>query len=254
MRTTPDPVADVLAYFATLRRAISPEIPRKDSPHRFAALPLFPDQWAYVLDYRQNMILHAEGFDKVLGYPNGSIDLRFIFEYVHPDDRLAVSRIVERAVRCMYSTRPVMRPFAQVMSIDCRVRMANGTYIKMLRQTSVFEVDADSDSVISTISICKAITDIKPSDQVGWQYVTEGPEQLDMRDILQDNGNLVYRPTPREMDIIRKLAEGKNSKIIGLELHISEHTVNNHRRNLLQRTGFRNTAELVSRMMESGLL
>lgn len=251
-----DPIARIMAYFAMLRS----DRPRVEQEHPGAVLlaegyvPLLPDQFAYVVDYRANRVVAARGFQHVLGYPDEDITLDFIFRYIHPDDLSAVTRIVERAVRLMIATRPLVPPYGSVMSIDYRVLKANGEYIKILRQVTVHEVDHATGSVISTLSVCKDISNIKPSNQVGWQALGPGTEDMDMSDILQVVGNLVYRPTSREMDIIRKLAEGKNSKTIGLELHISEHTVNNHRRNLLQRTGLKNTAELVRRMTEGGLL
>ena len=145
-------------------------------------------------------------------------------------------------------------PLAAVMSIDYRVRKANGKYIKILRQVCVIDTDPISGQALTTLSICKDISNIKSSNQIGWQCMGPGTEEMDMRDILPGLPNVLYRPSSRELDVIRKLAEGKNSKRIAAELHISQHTLNNHRRNLLQRTGQRNSVELVRRMTELGWL
>jgi DNA-binding CsgD family transcriptional regulator/tetratricopeptide (TPR) repeat protein len=56
-------------------------------------------------------------------------------------------------------------------------------------------------------------------------------------------------PTPpddlswREVDILRLVAEGKSNRVIGGELHISEHTVANHVRSILRKTGAANRTE-----------
>jgi DNA-binding CsgD family transcriptional regulator/tetratricopeptide (TPR) repeat protein len=56
-------------------------------------------------------------------------------------------------------------------------------------------------------------------------------------------------PTPpddlswREVDILRLVAEGKSNRVIGAELHISEHTVANHVRSILRKTGAANRTE-----------
>ena len=49
----------------------------------------------------------------------------------------------------------------------------------------------------------------------------------------------------RELDIIRLLARGMNSKAIGEELFISRHTVDTYRRKILEKTGCKNSAELI---------
>lgn len=52
--------------------------------------------------------------------------------------------------------------------------------------------------------------------------------------------------TPREIEILRLIGLGLSSKLIACQLYISLHTVAGHRANLLQKSGARNTVELVS--------
>ncbi len=58
----------------------------------------------------------------------------------------------------------------------------------------------------------------------------------------------------REIEIVRLLAEGLASKQIGSELEISKHTVDTHRRNLLRKTGSKNTLELAIRCVRAGVI
>lgn len=59
-------------------------------------------------------------------------------------------------------------------------------------------------------------------------------------------------PTPkikltlREKEILVLIASGSSTKQIATQLCISEHTVANHRKNMLRKRGVKNTAELVS--------
>ncbi len=50
----------------------------------------------------------------------------------------------------------------------------------------------------------------------------------------------------REVDIIRLVAKGLNSNEIGDKLHISKHTVDTHRRSILEKTECKNAIELVA--------
>jgi len=51
--------------------------------------------------------------------------------------------------------------------------------------------------------------------------------------------------TVRELEIIRAISDGKNSREIGEILNISKHTVDTHRRAILEKTGNSNTAGLI---------
>lgn len=49
----------------------------------------------------------------------------------------------------------------------------------------------------------------------------------------------------RELEILELVAKGYTSEKIGQELHIAKSTVQTHRRNMLAKTGFSNTLQLV---------
>ena len=215
-------------------------------------IPLLPDQFMYAVDYAHSRLYLTHGIEQVLGYRDDEMDIEGLFTIIHPDDLPIVSAIVERAVRSLFERKAPIIPFSSVMSLDYRMRKANGTYIKVLRQVSVIAWDAHRSNTIQTISICKDISNIKPSEHIGWQATGPGTEHLDMSDLLRDVPNVIYRPSPRELDILSRLAEGMDSREIAEELRISAHTVNTHRKNLLSRTGASNTVRLLAMAYEQG--
>ena len=58
----------------------------------------------------------------------------------------------------------------------------------------------------------------------------------------------------RELETLRLLAEGKESKEIGKILFISPHTVDNHRRNMISKIGVRDTTGLIQICKMTGIL
>jgi DNA-binding NarL/FixJ family response regulator len=60
--------------------------------------------------------------------------------------------------------------------------------------------------------------------------------------------------TRREKQIIKLLAEGKTSVRIAGELSVSAHTIDTHRRNLMQKFEVKNTAELIKAAMLHGFI
>ncbi|MCB9179508.1 MAG: hypothetical protein H6590_08830 [Flavobacteriales bacterium] len=236
-------------------QAYVPETDVRTGPSATAfvkGLPLLNDHFYYVFDYTRAQVVEHGGFREVLGYADEDITAELVTGYFHPDDEPCISQIAQRAARLVIEADPFIRPFEVLLSLDYRVRKADGHYIKILRQTTMYEVDEERGLPISSISICRDISNIKHSDRIGWQWSGRDDLQLDFTDLVQGNSRLLYRPTAREMDIITRLAEGKSSRMIGEELFISAHTVNNHRRNLLNRMQFKNSAQLVKHATQQG--
>ena len=60
--------------------------------------------------------------------------------------------------------------------------------------------------------------------------------------------------TERELDVIRALAAGKRYEEIGEALFMSANTVKYHVKNILQKTGFHSTIQLVAEVVEKRLI
>ncbi|MFQ5523671.1 MAG: response regulator [Acidimicrobiia bacterium] len=78
-----------------------------------------------------------------------------------------------------------------------------------------------------------------------------------LRDILRHNGWPVSRRselTGRELEILALVGEGKTSRQIATELYISENTVRNHVRNILDKLGMNSRFEAVNWAYREGLI
>ena len=60
--------------------------------------------------------------------------------------------------------------------------------------------------------------------------------------------------TARELDVIRALAQGNRYEEIAEQLCVSPNTVKYHVKNILQKTGFRSTIQLVADVVEKRLI
>jgi PAS domain S-box-containing protein len=60
--------------------------------------------------------------------------------------------------------------------------------------------------------------------------------------------------TPRQLEVLRLLSEGKGAKEIGQELYLSQATVRNHIRSLLQALGAHSQLEALAKARELGIL
>ncbi len=60
--------------------------------------------------------------------------------------------------------------------------------------------------------------------------------------------------SPREEEVLRLVAQGKTSREIGMLLEISPRTVDNHRRNIMEKLGVHDVASLTRVAIRSGLV
>ena len=78
-----------------------------------------------------------------------------------------------------------------------------------------------------------------------------------LRDLLRQRGATIGRRpelTGRELEILGLVGAGKTSKEIAAELYISENTVRNHVRNILDKVGLKSRFEAVTWHNREGLI
>ena len=62
------------------------------------------------------------------------------------------------------------------------------------------------------------------------------------------------RLSPREEEVLRLVAQGKTSREVGLLLEISPRTVDNHRRNIMEKLGVNDVVSLTRAAIKAGLV
>ena len=65
---------------------------------------------------------------------------------------------------------------------------------------------------------------------------------------------MTYHISNREKEVLHLIAYENTSREIASKLYISNHTANSHRKNLMEKLRVRNTAGLVRRGFELGLI
>ena len=60
--------------------------------------------------------------------------------------------------------------------------------------------------------------------------------------------------TKREMEVLRLVSEGMKAHEIAKELFLSPYTVNDHRRNIMEKLDAKNVANMISISFSNGLL
>jgi DNA-binding CsgD family transcriptional regulator len=134
---------------------------------------------------------------------------------------------------------------AQQAMCGIKVNHKNGSVMRFLVRQNSLEETKEGIPTISAVTL-DDVTHLIKADFY-WGRIECGKEKraihhlfsMDKKDIPNDI------LSPREKETVILIAEGKESKEIGKLLHISQHTVDNHRRNMIAKIGVRDTTGLV---------
>lgn len=85
-------------------------------------------------------------------------------------------------------------------------------------------------------------------------FLSASPEIVPNNSFIKSLGCDGIPVTDREIDIIRGIAEGLSNKLIADKLKLSTHTVNTHRKNIMNKLGVNNTAGVVMFAVKNQLL
>lgn len=88
----------------------------------------------------------------------------------------------------------------------------------------------------------------------GKEFFSESVYSKAFRALRAQNQKAEIRLTPRETEVLQLLAKGMSTKMIAEKLVVSEHTISNHRANLLKKLSASNVAELMNKAREMGML
>lgn len=168
-------------------------------------------------------------------HQKGGLD--FWFSKVHPDDkRMLADRILE-SMKPKDSSLNKEQPFTSILNY----RFKKGTGEWMWIQHTVYNLSFNSDGKVD-----KMVHKLKELDLlVTSSDLNKKAYEVSLNE--SDNSNGVSRLTKKEIQVLKLIAEGFSSKMIADKLYISIHTVESHRRHLLEKLNAKNSMELIKR-------
>ena len=203
----------------------------------------------YVIDFSQNKLTFAKGFESFLGYKDKKMSLENYLDKIHPDDIDLVGRIGAATMQHTHSNPNQNKD--NVLYISFRIRNSNNEYLKVLSQSSVFEVDQDGQMISSLIKVSD-LSFLEDGEVVRYKFVAENLDQEAFKHKIYYSNKDLF--TNRELDIIKEIAKGKSSQEIAESLEISKHTVATHRKKIMKKSGCHSAEELLLFCKRNGVL
>jgi hypothetical protein len=172
------------------------------------------------------------------------------FEGTHPDDLNRHSLGRATLIKLAHDLYVAEKGF-KVLSTNLRIRNAIGNYSILLLQLYVF---------YSTIPY-KSVFTIKVHTDIGWckkinhcHHYYVGNDLSGFRTPDEELLKIGIPYSDREFEIIKLIESGMNSDQIADKIFLSVHTVNTHRRNILNKSGKETMSELIYDLMEQGVI
>lgn len=155
---------------------------------------------------------------------------------VHPDDVIELRKneleVLNKIRENSISGRKKIR-----FSFTYRLCKADGNYIWILEQNSVVKLD----KLNNVTHLLTACINISSNIDLNKKLLSFSVSHKKSLPLIKHSENL----SKREIEIIRLIAHGENSKSIACKLSISFNTVNTHRQNIFAKTKVRSAGELV---------
>jgi DNA-binding CsgD family transcriptional regulator len=209
------------------------------------------DQFFYIADIIQMRVLFTSRRSKaMIGIEPEDVTPYHFMEAAHKDDiqrlNLGRSKIIHMAQDLFIAEKGY-----GLLSTNYRFRNPSGTYSDILVQGYIYYTTIP----YKTVFFLKIHTNIDWHKKIKHGYHYYKGTDLSWFRYPDDNmlmkGNVF---SDREFEIIRLIESGLNSDEIGIKLFISPHTVNTHRRNILEKSGKESVSELIYELKERGVL
>lgn len=199
----------------------------------------------------------SDNMEALLGYSIfdfNKYNTTLLYSVLDPKHLIFFSEVMRLAIsNDIYKNKSIEKKFKLTMC-GLKVQLGNGkTERLLLRYTPHYFAECNS-SEIAIITL-NNISFMTKSDFC-WGHVAYGKDYMFRNHIIStDNKNhnsdiISYR----EKDVLTLITQGFESKEIGEKLFISTNTVEKHRKNMLARTGLRDTTALVQISKMCGII
>lgn len=220
---------------------------------QIASLFSIGNYYYYILNFENlEMEFVHVGIQNVLGLEPNKFSLDTLFKIMHPDDLARMHEKEQIATNFLLkniSTKDI--PLYKIVYL-MRLQHNDGSYKTILHQTKALNI-SDDGKVQQLIGIHTDVTYLKIPYNHQISFISNTlPSYYNLEtrsDFHLIKHDLKTILTKREKEIVNKLTQGESTEDIAESLSISKHTVNTHKKNILKKTGCKNTPELVAKCL-----
>jgi DNA-binding CsgD family transcriptional regulator len=214
----------------------------------------------YIIDYHTVKYVYLSPQELFLGYSASFLmdaGPEFFVNKIHPEDFEIINTNIFPG-NLDYLSEHRVSPLANILfTMTYRLQNSKGIYRQVGERLCVLSADKDGNPLLAAVSLMD-ITAVKKDLQVIHTIENTGSARSGKSEGLMTR---YHCPTDgrtslskREIDILKWACDGCSSKLIANKLHLSIHTVNNHRKNMLHKSRCKNITELLNHSIKNGII
>lgn len=202
--------------------------------------------------YKRDYFYFSENFNEVFGFHKHKlpqVDHKFIRSRFHPDDFI-INTGSMKALQYLYQ-QPVEKRKDYRIIHEFRIQNDDDQWIRLIVQNDILELDRKGNLWLDLkLWDFSPIQDVDAPGSFVFRNKFTGEVIYALEGQKPDNSGI----SVREKEILSLIADGMKSKEIADKLFISANTVNNHRRNLIEKLHVSNCSEAVKMAMKLGII
>lgn len=208
------------------------------------------DQFFHIADLIQAKITWAsKRCTRMIGVTPEEINAYHFFEATHPDDIEKHTLGRAKMFSLANDLYKVQKGIAY-LSINLRIRNSQGEYPDLLFQLYFFY-----SSVYRTVFLLQVHTNISSFKKRKHSYHYYVGNDISNFRFPDDELLMIGNPlSDREFEIVKLIEAGLSSEQIADKIFLSVYTINTHRSNILEKTGFKTISELIIDYQKRGLM
>jgi DNA-binding CsgD family transcriptional regulator len=211
----------------------------------------------YIIDFFDMSISNMSvGFKEAHGVDPSQIKtINDILGLIHPEDMNFVARAEDTVFSFINNKLGNHKITLYKESYNFRFMTADGSYKLYNHQSVILTVD-DKGNFIKSLNIHTNISHITNENNYKASLIGLAGEpsylNLDVLDSPAEKSTEENIFSAREIEIVKLMSTGNDTRTIAEKLFISENTVKTHRKNILRKSQCNNSAELIARSMSEG--
>lgn len=234
------------------------ELPRLNFDELLSSVFSLGPFYFYTIDFYDMSISNiSAGFRAAHGIDPAEVrTINDILMLIHPDDMLFVAKAEQKVFQFAVDHLGREKVTRYKQSYNFRFKTADGSYKLYNHQSATLVVD-ENGNFIRSLNIHTNISHLTEHNNYKCSVIglSGEPSYLNM-DVWEPEGARTdlseFSFSKRELEVIRHVASGLATKQIADQLKVSVDTIKTHRKNILRKSGCRNSAELIARGISEG--
>lgn len=192
-------------------------------------------------------------FEKILGYNPEILKKNLLTHKIHPQDTAYFFNFAIETVE-FFSNLQVDKVLKYKSSFDFRFQISNGDYIRILQQGCAIQIDKKG-KIVKSLILHTDITHIKKDGIPSLSFIgLDGEPSFYNVKVDEKFPIPSCKLSKREKEILSLFAKGKTRSDIAEILFLSKFTIDNHRKNMLEKSNTNSISELISKAINMNLI